>query len=153
PPASKRRILIAEDNSVARRQLQQLLETGLGVVVDTVADGTEALEALTERPYRVVITDLRMPKGSGMELIAEVRKRRLAVAVIVTTGHGSIDEAVQAMRLGATDFLTKPIDIDQLKRVVQRALHERELEDEVAALREQLHERYSFHNILSKSPK
>jgi DNA-binding NtrC family response regulator len=152
-PASKRRILIAEDNAMARQQLQQLLEAGLGAAVDTAADGTEALQALTERPYRVVVTDLRMPKVSGMELIAEVQKRRLGVSVIVTTGHGSVDEAVKAMRLGATDFLTKPIDIDQLRHVVQRALHEQELEDEVANLRDQLHARYSFHNILSKSSK
>jgi DNA-binding NtrC family response regulator len=123
------------------------------VVVDTAADGGEALAALAERPYSVVVTDLRMPKLSGMELIEEVQKRRLPVAVIVTTGHGSIDEAVQAMRLGATDFLTKPIDVDQLRRVLQRALHEQALEEEVANLREQLHDRFSFHSILSKSPK
>ena len=149
----KQRILIAEDSATTREQLKQLLEDSLGVVVDTAGDGSEALEALTERPYSVVVTDLRMPKVSGMELIEEVQKRRLPVAVIVTTGHGSIDEAVQAMRLGATDFLTKPIDIDHLRRVLQRALRERALESEVAALREQLHERYSFHNILSKNPK
>src|SRR5690242_15938175 len=104
---TKRRILIAEDNATTRKQLQQLLEDSLGAVVDTVADGSEALEALTERPYRVVVTDLRMPKVSGLQLIEEVQKRRLGVTVVVTTGYGSIDEAVQAMRLGATDFLTK----------------------------------------------
>lgn len=150
--ASKRRILIAEDSALAREQLRRLLEDSLGVVVDTVGDGNEALEALTDRQYSVVVTDLRMPQISGLELIEEVRMRKLPVAVIVTTGHGSIDEAVQAMRLGATDFLTKPIDIHHLRRVLQRALRERELEDEVAALREQLHERYSFHKILSKNP-
>jgi DNA-binding NtrC family response regulator len=149
----KRRILVADDSPITGKHLQRLLEESLGVVVDVVGNGGEALEALADRPYSIVVTDLRMPKVSGMELVAEVQKRRLRVAVIVTTGHGSIDEAVQAMRLGATDFLTKPIDIDYLRRVLQRALRERELEDEVAVLREQLHQRYSFHNILSKSPK
>src|SRR5439155_23595926 len=93
------------------------------------------------------------PHISGMELLEEVQKRRLPVAVIVTTGYGSIDEAVQAMRLGATDFLTKPIDIDHLRLVIRRALRERALLDEVAALREQLQDRYSFHSMLSKSPR
>jgi two-component system, NtrC family, response regulator AtoC len=94
---------------------------------------------------------LKMPRVSGMELIAEVQKRRLPVSVIVTTGFGSIGDAVQAMRLGATDFLTKPIDLDHLRLVVQRALRERALQDEVTALREQLQERHAFYNMLSKN--
>jgi DNA-binding NtrC family response regulator len=150
--ASKRRILIAEDSAISRKQMQQLLEGSLNVVVDTVADGSQALTALIEQPYSIVVTDLKMPKVSGMELIEEVQKRRLPVSVIVVTGCGSIDEAVQAMRLGATDFLTKPIDIDHLRLVLARALRERELQDEVTALREGLHDRYRFHNMLSKSP-
>jgi DNA-binding NtrC family response regulator len=150
---SKRRILVAEDSPTTRKQLQQLLEADSDLCVDTVANGSEAMEALTQRPYSVVLTDLRMPHIDGMELIEEVLRRRLPVAVIVTTGYGSIDDAVKAMRLGATDFLTKPIDIDHLRLVIRRALRERALQDEVTALREQLHERYSFHSILSKSPK
>jgi DNA-binding NtrC family response regulator len=93
-----------------------------------------------------------MPGLDGMDLIKEIQKRRLPVTVIVTTGHGSIDEAVQAIRMGAYDFLTKPIDPDNLRLVVQRALRERALQDEVAHLRAQLKSRYAFHNILSKNP-
>jgi DNA-binding NtrC family response regulator len=158
PPAAKeaqsvpRRILIVEDNEVARRQLQQLLQSDLSLQVDATGDGHKALQDLTEHNYSIVITDLRMPRLDGMELIREVQQRRLPVTIIVTTGHGSIDEAVQAIRLGAYDFLTKPIDVDNLRLVVQRALRERTLQDEVAALREQLKSRYSFHNILSKNP-
>jgi DNA-binding NtrC family response regulator len=81
-----------------------------------------------------------------------VQSRRLPVTIIVTTGHGSIDEAVQAIRLGAYDFLTKPIDVENLRLVIQRALRERALQDEVALLRNQLQSRYSFHNIISKNP-
>jgi DNA-binding NtrC family response regulator len=73
--------------------------------------------------------------------------------VIVMTGFGSLDEAVQAMRLGAYDFLTKPVDVNHLRLVVQRALRERTMQDEVVYLREQLQNRYSFHNILSKNPR
>jgi DNA-binding NtrC family response regulator len=148
----KRRILIAEDSETTRKQLQQLLESNPLLSVEAVANGGEALEALVERPYSIVVTDLKMPGVSGMELLEEVQKRRLPVAVIVTTGYGSVSEAVQAMRLGAADFLTKPIDIDHLRLVIDRALRERALLDEVAALREQLQERHSFHSILSKDP-
>ena len=147
-----RRILIVEDNEVARRQLQQLLQSDLKLQVDATGDGQKALQDLTEHNYSIVITDLRMPRLDGMELIREVQQRRLPVTIIVTTGHGSIDEAVQAIRLGAYDFLTKPIDIDHLRLVLQRALRERTLQDEVVYLREQLKSRYSFHNILSKNP-
>jgi DNA-binding NtrC family response regulator len=73
--------------------------------------------------------------------------------VIITTGFGTIDDAVKAMRLGAADFLTKPINLEHLRLVIQRALRERALQDEVTALREQLHERFAFHSILSKSPR
>jgi DNA-binding NtrC family response regulator len=149
----QRRILIAEDNELTRQQLKQLLETDGKIQVDTTGNGIEALEALIDHNYSVVITDLKMPHLSGMQLIEEVQKRRLPVTVIVTTGFGSIDEAVQAMRYGAYDFLTKPIDIQHLRLVVQRALRERTLQDEVAHLRDQLEDRYAFHNILSKSPK
>jgi DNA-binding NtrC family response regulator len=149
----QRRILIVEDNEVTQRQLQQLLERDDHVKVDTARDGAEALEALNKQNYSVVITDLKMPRLHGMQLIEEVQKRRLPVTVIVSTGHGSIDEAVQAMRMGAYDFITKPIDLQHLRLVVQRALRERMLQDEVVYLREQLQNRYAFHNIISKNPK
>jgi DNA-binding NtrC family response regulator len=149
----QRRLLIAEDNELTRQQLKQLLEVDEGILVDTTGDGAEALERLLEHNYSIVITDLKMPHLSGMQLIEEVQKRRLPVTIIVTTGFGSVDEAVQAMRLGAYDFLTKPIEIQHLRLVVQRALRERTLLDEVTMLREQLQNRFSFHDILSKSPR
>src|SRR5438876_9283712 len=127
-----RRVLIVEDNDVARRQLKHLLEVDPQLRVDAVGNGQQALQNLIERPCSIVITDLRMPALGGMELIKEIQAKRLPVSVIVTTGHGSIDEAVQAIRLGAYDFLTKPIDVDNLRLVVQRALRERALQDEVA---------------------
>ncbi len=149
---SKRRVLVVEDNETNRRHLRELLESDSSLCVEVAANGGEALQALTDRPFSLVITDLKMPHVGGMELLEEVQKRRLPVAVIVTTGYGSISDAVQAMRLGATDFLTKPVDIDHLRLVVGRALRERAMLDELTALRERLHQQYSFHHILSKSP-
>ncbi len=148
-----RRILIADDNEPARTQLQKLLEDDQRLQVDVANNGIEALEAICQRNYSIVITDLKMPQLDGMQLIEEVEQRRLPVTIIVTTGYGSIGEAVQAMRRGAYDFITKPIDLQHLRLVVQRALRERTLLDEVAQLREQLQSRFSFQHILSKSPK
>jgi DNA-binding NtrC family response regulator len=148
---SKRRILIAEDSEATRTQFQNVLQAEPGVEVEAVADGAAALDALRERTYSLVITDLKMPRGDGMHLIEEIHKRSLPVTVIVTTGFGSIEEAVQAMKGGVYDFLTKPVDPAELRRVVKRALKERGLQDEVIALREQLQNRYSFQNVLSKN--
>jgi DNA-binding NtrC family response regulator len=150
---SKRRVLIVEDNETARKQMQIFLETDSGLCVDTAANGSDALKALTERPYSVIVTDLKMPRVDGLQLLEEVQKRRLHADVIITTGFGTIDHAVQAMRLGAADFLTKPIKLEHLRLVVQRSLRERALQDEVVALREKLHAQFKFHDILSKSPR
>jgi two-component system response regulator AtoC len=151
--ASRRRILIVEDNETARKQIQVFLEADPNVIVDTAANGSDALKALTERPYSVIVTDLKMPRVDGLQLLEEVQKRRLPADVIITTGFGTIDHAVQAMRLGAADFLTKPINLEHLRLVIQRALRERALQDEVTVLREQLHDQFMFHSILSKSPR
>jgi DNA-binding NtrC family response regulator len=151
PPA--RRLLIAEDNEQTGQQLQRLLAAELPVQVDVVRNGQDALAALTRQNYSVLITDLKMPRLDGIQLIQEIQQKRLPVTVIVTTGHGSIDEAVQAMRLGAYDFLTKPLDLQHLRLVVQRALRERTLQDEVVALRDQLQSRYAYQNVLSKNPR
>jgi two-component system response regulator AtoC len=150
---SKRRVLIVDDSETACKQIQIFLETDPGISVDTACNGSEALKALDERPYSVVVTDLKMPRVDGLELLAEVQKRRLPADVIITTGFGTVDHAVQAMRLGAADFLTKPINLEHLKLVVQRALRERALADEVLTLREKLHQQFAFHSILSKSPR
>src|SRR5579871_4017931 len=151
-PMPSRHLLLAEDNENTRRCLRQLLEQDPGLRVDAVCNGTEALEALCANHYSILLTDLKMPGVDGMALIEEVQRRRLPVTVIVTTGHGSIDEAVRAIRLGAYDFLTKPVDIEHLRLVLRRALRERALQDEVAQLREQLQRRYAFHHVLSRNP-
>jgi DNA-binding NtrC family response regulator len=152
-PAILRRILIVEDNKVAARQLQQLLQVDSELQVDVTDDGVTALELMAAQNYSIVITDLRMPRMDGMQLIREVQERRLPVTVIVTTGHGVIDEAVQAIRMGAYDFLTKPIDMENLRLIMHRALRERNLQDEIASLRSQLQTAYNFQNILSKNPR
>lgn len=149
----QRRILLAEDREQTHGAVKQLLESTPHVHVDTVADGRSALRALTEQNYSIFLTDLNVPGVGGMELMEEIHQRNLQVATIVMTSHGSIDQAVQAMRLGAYDFLVKPIDPQHVRMVVQRVLRDRKLQDEVSYLREQLQSQYSFRNIISKSPR
>jgi DNA-binding NtrC family response regulator len=148
-----RRVLLAEDNEVNREQIRHILETDQKVKVDTCRDGREALDALATHNYSLLLTDLKMPNLDGLALIEEVQKRRLPVTVIVTTGYGGINEAVAAMKRGAYDFLTKPVDPQELRLTVQRALRERTLEDEILYLRQQLQSKFHFQGILSKNPR
>src|SRR4051794_11217328 len=87
-----RRIMVVDDHDMTRRQLQQVLQIDPTIRVDTFHDGKAALEALAHANYSILITDLRMPKLDGMGLIREIQSKRPPVTVIVTTGHGSIDE-------------------------------------------------------------
>jgi DNA-binding NtrC family response regulator len=149
--AVAQRILVVDDIEDARVSLQQLLGMTLELEVDTAEDGGQALQMLEKQPYSVVITDLQMPRVGGMKLIENIQAKRLPVTIIVTTAHGNIKDAVQAMRLGAYDFLTKPADPQHLCLLIQRALRERSLQDEVAALRNELGERRAFQNVISRS--
>jgi two-component system NtrC family response regulator len=148
----RRKLLVVDDDPYLTAQLRKLLESD-ELSVDTVSTGQEALALLLSSDYSVLITDLRMPGMGGMDLIREVAQRRMGVTTIVTTAYGSIDRVVEAMRLGAYDFLTKPIDPTNLKLVMDRALKQRALQDEVLRLRQQLKENYSFNSIISRNPK
>src|SRR5262245_60410483 len=101
-----RRVLLVEDQEPAGQNLLRLLEKDPRLEVTLAADGRQALDRLLRDSFSLVITDLRMPALDGMDLIREVRQRKLPVTFIVTTGHGSISDAVEAIRLGAYDFLT-----------------------------------------------
>jgi DNA-binding NtrC family response regulator len=148
-----RRILVVDDNDTFRQQLRLGLSQEPRVEVEAVGDGEHALRLLGEGRWSLLLTDLRMPRLGGMELIHEVQERQLPVTVIVTTGHGNIDAAVEAIRSGAYDFLTKPVDLEQLRRLVRRALRERALRDELAHLREQLHDHHAFTRVVTKNPR
>jgi DNA-binding NtrC family response regulator len=151
PPNQMQRLLVADDLEDTRISLQQLLHLSTGLDVDMAEDGQKALQLLEQRPYSILVTDLRMPKLNGLKLMEAIIERKLPVSVIVTTGHGGVDDAVQAMRMGAYDFITKGTNPQHLVLMVQRVLKERALQDEVAALRQQVHGRNSFQNVLSKS--
>ncbi len=147
-----RRILVVDDSELVCQQLSQFLAQP-GRLIKVAHNGTTALEWILERHFSLVITDLCLPDISGLDLIRQVRQRDLPVTTIVMTGHASIDSAVAAMKLGAYDYLLKPIDAVRLDVLVQQALDDRKLQDEVEALQLGLQQRYSFHNLLGKSPR
>jgi two-component system NtrC family response regulator len=147
-----RRILVVDDSELICQQLSQLLARP-DRRIKVAHDGTEALEWLVEGNFSLALVDLKMPKVDGLELVREIRRRELPVTIVIMTGNASIDTAVEAMKLGAYDYLTKPIEPAQLDLLVDRALEDRTLQDEVAALRRGVQRKYSFHNLLGKSPR
>lgn len=147
-----RRILVVDDSDLICQQLSQMLASP-DRRIKVAHDGTTALEWLVERSFSLVLTDLCLPGISGLDLIREIRQRELPVTTIVMTGNASIDSAVAAMKLGAYDYLLKPIDSLRLGILVEQALEDRRLVDEVGALRQGLQQRYAYHNLLGKSPR
>jgi len=146
----RRRLLVVDDREQTCQQLQEILQNDL-LEVDYCTDGNQALQALQDSVYSILLTDLMMPTMNGMDLIREVQKRGTPVTIIVIAGHGSIGDAVEAIRLGAYDFLTKPVEPVHLRLVIERALRDRALQDELAQTRAALQKQYSFQNILSKN--
>jgi two-component system NtrC family response regulator len=128
------RILFVDDDATGC-EVSRFNLAAAGHQVDTAADGQQALERFSPGEHQLVVTDLRMPRVSGMELLAEVRRRAPDVPVLVITAHGSVEAAVSAMRAGAYDFIEKPFSKDVLLMAVQRALDHRRLSLENRALR------------------
>lgn len=143
-------ILIIDDEKNIREGLGTALELD-GYNVRLAENGEQGLAMMEKGDIDLVITDLRMPGISGEEVIARVKGESPGVPVIVLTGHGSIDSAVEAMRNGAYDFLTKPLNLDRLSLIVKRALLGRELEIRHSSLQEELDARTSFESIIGKS--
>src|SRR6058998_337756 len=143
-------ILLVEDKESLRRVLRLTLENA-GYSVTEAADAREAIAALGRTPHRVVLTDLRMPHGSGIDVLRASKNADGDVPVIVMTAYGSIDEAVQAMKDGAHDFLQKPVDSNHLLLLVERALEQSRLRTENILLREEWSKRYGFPRIIGES--
>lgn len=145
-------ILVVDDEKNIRIGLRQSLEMD-GYNVFIAADGVEALKIFEEQVIELIITDLKMPNLSGEELLKRVISANPNIPVIILTGHGTIESAVTAMREGAYDFLTKPVNLDRLSLLVKRALSNRELILSHRALQEELQKKNQFSNIIGKSSK
>jgi DNA-binding NtrC family response regulator len=143
-------ILLVEDKDSLRRVLRLTLEHA-GYGVTECADAREAAAEIARAPYRLVLTDLRMPHGSGLDVLHAARAADPDVPVVVMTAYGSIDEAVQAMKDGAHDFLQKPVDSNHLLLLIGRALEQARLRTENILLREEWSRRYGFPRIIGES--
>ena len=144
------RILVVDDDPSLRRVLQvQLEQEGYDVAV--TASAQQTLSVLQLRHFDLVITDLRMPGMSGLELLKHARLQYPQTIIIILTAFGTVDTAVDAMKVGAYDYLTKPVHPDEMSVVVRRALDHVHLVEQVRTLRLSLNKKYGFENILGRS--
>jgi two-component system NtrC family response regulator len=146
----RRKVLVIDDDASLRRVMEMQLEE-IGCDVFAVASGKEALGVLEEVTPDLVITDLRIPGMSGMDILKSLRTDHPELTVIMVTAYGTVRTAVEAMKAGAYDYLTKPIDYDELTLVVNRALEHQQLLEEVRNLRLTLDEKYGFESIIGRS--
>jgi DNA-binding NtrC family response regulator len=151
PVATGTRILIVDDDPLIRRQLEGLYAAH-AYTVDSASDVEEALEKLSSSDFSLAVVDLKMPGKDGISLTSEIRERWPVVDVIMITGYGSIKGAVEAMRQGACDYITKPFEPDDIMLATQKVLERRRLLDEIEYLRKQLSDRYTFANMVSRDP-
>ena len=144
------RLLVVDDEKNIREGLAAALQLD-GYDVALAADGTEGWKRFQKGDVDLVITDLRMPGVSGEELLKRIGAEAPGVPVIVLTGHGTVENAVEAMRNGAYDFITKPVNLDRLSLLVKRALANRELALQHRELQEELERKQQFDTIVGKS--
>src|SRR5277367_5151783 len=142
-------LLLVEDKNELRAMLKKALERA-GYTVDEAPDGTTAIQKVRARRYLLVITDLKMPGASGLDVLRETKAADASIPVLLLTAFGSVEEAVTAMKEGAFDFLQKPVDLDHLKLLVQRAAQQQELLRENLLLREEFATRYGFPRIVGE---
>ncbi len=147
---AKARVLVVDDEKSMRDLLSITLEKE-GYDVATAAGGEPAIEALRRDPTDVVITDLRMPKVDGLQVLRTAKEISPDMAVIVVTAVASTETAVEAMKLGAYDYITKPFKLDEVSLIVRNALERKRLRDENLYLRKQLETQHRFENIIGKS--
>ena len=145
------RVLLVDDEiNMAKTQAKILQRKGY--VVETASNGRDALRVLGETPFDVVITDLKMPTMDGMQLLREMNVKERGCAVIVLTGHGTIESAVEAMQRGAADYLTKPCNPEELLLKVDKLLETKRLREEVEQLRREMRAFKKFGELIGQSP-
>ncbi len=144
-------VLLVEDKTELRAMLRKALERW-GYAIDEAPDGNSAIDKVRSRRYQMVLSDLKLPGHSGIDVLREARRAEPTLPVILVTAYGSVDEAVTAMKEGAFDFIQKPVDLDHLHLLLDRAAKQQELLRQNLLLREEYSARYGFPRIVAEHP-
>ena len=147
----KSKILIVDDEPAHLKMLEAVLSAE-GFEVRKADDGQTAITAVEERFYDLILMDVRMNRVGGIEALKRIKELSPGIPVIMMTAYASVNTAVDALKSGAYDYLTKPLDIDELKILVHKALRHQQLEKENIFFKEQLKDRFDFSNIIGQSP-
>jgi two-component system response regulator HydG len=147
----KGKILIVDDDTAHLSMLRTVLKS-LGHSIDTATDGQDAISGVKETPYDLVLMDVRMANIGGMEALEKIKKLNPAIPIIIMTAYSSVDKAVEAIKLGAYDYLTKPLNFDDLKLTIERAMSHLHLTRENADLKMKLSSDSGFSRIIGTSP-
>lgn len=146
------KILVVEDEKSMREVLKILLD-GENYEVMTASDGLEGLSSLDKDIFDLVITDMKMPKADGFQVLKKVKEISPDTIVIMITAFGTKETAIEAMKLGAYDYINKPFNIDEIRLIIRRSLEKKRLSDEITILRQKIETTYSIENIIGQSPK
>ncbi len=148
----KGKILIIEDENSMREVLKMLLE-GEGYEVTTASDGLEGISCAEKDIFDLVITDMKMPKLDGFEVLKKLKEISPNTIVIMITAFGTSEKAIEAMKMGAYDYINKPFNIDEIRLIVKNAIEKKMLSEQISVLREKVETTFSLENIISRSPK
>jgi two-component system response regulator HydG len=144
-------VLVVDDDSAHRTMLKTLIG-GWGYAVSEADDGSTAVEKIKDTAFDLVLMDVRMVKVSGLEALETIKAVNPAIPVIIMTAYSSVETAVKALKQGAHDYLTKPLDFDKLRLTIDRAMEHTRLKEENRLLRETLGQQFDNQNIIGKSP-
>lgn len=148
---NKNTILIVDDDQAHRTMLRTLI-AGWDYTIDEADDGSTAIEKVRDQVYDLVLMDIRMIKVSGLEALSEIKALNPAIPVIIMTAYSSVESAVEALKNGAYDYLTKPLDFDELRLTMTRAMDHTRLREENRMLKENLGNQFDRQNIIGRSP-
>ena len=148
---TKHTILVVDDDRAHRTMLRTLL-SGWGYLIHEADDGETAIAAVRNKPFDLILMDIRMLKISGLEALVEIKAFNPAIPVIIMTAYASLEKAVEAVKKGAYDYLQKPLDFDELRLKMERAMEHRQLKEENALLKESLGSRFDRRNLIGSAP-